>query len=67
MITKETKIEDCDLSIRIKRLFKNAKIETIKQLLENNLSSLMKFRGLGRASILEIVNYLNTNGFYFKD
>lgn len=67
MITEETKIIDCDLSIYVKNKLINAKIETIKQLLKNNISSLMKFRGLGVKSINQILIFTNKNGFNFKN
>jgi len=67
MITEDTKIIDCDLSIYLKRKLINAKIETVKQLLEIKPSYLVKFRGLGVKSINQILIFTHKNSFYFND
>lgn len=66
MTTEETKIVDCDLSIYVKKKLISLKIETIKQLLDNEINDLTKFRGLGTKSINELLIFTHKNGFYFK-
>lgn len=67
MITEETKIVDCNLSIYIKNKLIDAKIETIKDILQYDVTYLMRFRGFGRKSISEIVHFININGFNFNN
>ena len=67
MITEDTKIADCDLSIYIKNKLVNTQIETIKDVLKHDIAYLMKFRGLGRKSVREIVHFVNINGLYFNN
>lgn len=67
MITEETKLQDCDLSIYIKKKLIRAKIETVKDLLKLSITELIKFRGLGKKSAKDIFNFVNSNGFYFNN
>jgi DNA-directed RNA polymerase alpha subunit len=66
MLTENIKIQDCDLSIYVKKIFKNAKINTIRDLLELDVNTLIKYRGFGSASVKEIIHFVNINGFTFN-
>jgi len=66
MITEETKIQDCDLSIRTKKLFEKIEFETVADILKQQPCDLLKYRGFGRQSLKEVLHFVNTNGFFFN-
>jgi len=47
-------ISECDLSIRTKKLFENAGLKTVEDILQQKLCNLLKYRGFGKQSLSEI-------------
>lgn len=60
-----TLISDCDLSIRTKKLFLNAGLNTIEDVLNLKLYDLMKYRGFGKRSLSEVRDFMSLHGFSF--
>ena len=60
-------LQDCDLSIRTKKLLLNADIKTDKDLCESGYDLLIKFRGFGKVSIKEIVQFMKNNNLEFNN
>lgn len=67
MITENTKIVDCELSIYVKKKLIDAELKTIKDISKLDLYELVKHKGFGKKSILEILAFMSDNGFYFKN
>jgi DNA-directed RNA polymerase alpha subunit len=66
-VSGSTLISECDLSIRTKKLFENAKMETIDDILKTPLTTLMRFRGFGRRSLSELRQFLINNNLSFDN
>lgn len=64
-MNNDTLIDDTDLSIRTKRLFKNAKILTVDNLLEIGISDLIKYKGFGKQSLSEIRGFVIRHNLSF--
>ncbi len=65
-VNGSTLISECDLSIRTKKLFENAKMETIDDILKTPLTTLMRFRGFGKRSLSELRQFLINNNLSFN-
>ena len=65
METLYKKIEDLDLSIRTKKLLRNAGINTLQELSSYTKSDLMKFRNFGRSSFVELEDLMLKNNLSF--
>ena len=65
--TEETCLEDCDLSIRLKKLLSSSNVLKVKDLLEIDKNYLMRYRGLGMSSYKELIEFVNKNGFEFNN
>jgi len=66
-VTDKTLIKDCDLSIRTKKLFEEAQINTIEDLLKLDINYLMRFRGFGKRSLSELRQFLVNNNLNFNN
>ena len=56
-------IEELDLSVRSFNCLKRAGINTVQDLINKSEEDMMKVRNLGRKSLEEVVNKLNSLGF----
>ena len=65
METLYRKVADLDLSIRTKNLLKNAGINTLQELVSYTKSDLMKFRNIGRSSLVELEVLVLKNNLSF--
>ena len=65
METLYRKVADLDLSIRTKNLLKNAGINTLQELVSYTKSDLMKFRNIGRSSLVELEDLVLKNNLSF--
>ena len=65
MGTVYRKVADLDLSIRTKNLLKNAGINTLQELVSYTKSDLMKFRNIGRSSLVELEVLVLKNNLSF--
>ena len=59
----EMTIEELDLSVRSFNCLKRAGINTVQELINKSEEDMMKVRNLGRKSLEEVVNKLNSLGF----
>ena len=59
----EMTIEDLDLSVRSFNCLKRAGINTVEDLINRSEEDMMKVRNLGRKSLEEVVQKLNSLGF----
>ena len=59
----EMTIEDLDLSVRSFNCLKRAGINTVEQLINKSEEDMMKVRNLGRKSLEEVIQKLNSLGF----
>lgn len=59
----EMTIEDLDLSVRSFNCLKRAGINTVEDLINKSEEDMMKVRNLGRKSLEEVVQKLNSLGF----
>jgi DNA-directed RNA polymerase alpha subunit len=57
-VSGSTLICDCDLSIRTKKLFENAGLKKVEDILQQKLSNLLKYRGFGKQSLSEIRGFV---------
>jgi DNA-directed RNA polymerase subunit alpha len=53
----ETLLSECDLSVRLKNLFKVNNIITIGDLLKLDTCDLIKYRNFGKRSVIEIQDF----------
>ena len=65
METLYRKVADLDLSIRTKKLLRNAGINTLQELSSYTKSDLMKFRNFGRSSLVELEDLMLKNNLSF--
>ena len=65
METLYKKIEDLDLSIRTKKLLRNAGINTLQEVSSYTKSDLMKFRNFGRSGLVELEDLMLKNNLSF--
>ena len=59
-------IEELDLSVRSYNCLKRAGINTVEDLTNKSEEDMMKVRNLGRKSLEEVINKLNSLGLYLK-
>lgn len=62
----ETTIEELDLSVRSFNCLKRAGINTVEDLINKSEDDMMKVRNLGRKSLEEVVEKLNSLGFHLQ-
>ncbi len=62
----EMTIEELDLSVRSYNCLKRAGINTVEDLINKSEEDMMKVRNLGRKSLEEVINKLNSLGLYLK-
>ncbi|MDR3552607.1 MAG: DNA-directed RNA polymerase subunit alpha [Clostridia bacterium] len=62
----EMTIEELDLSVRSFNCLKRAGINTVEDLINKSEEDMMKVRNLGRKSLEEVINKLNSLGFSLK-
>lgn len=62
----EMTIEELDLSVRSFNCLKRAGINTVEDLIDKSEEDMMKVRNLGRKSLEEVINKLNSLGFSLK-
>ncbi|MDY3031201.1 MAG: DNA-directed RNA polymerase subunit alpha [Clostridia bacterium] len=62
----EMTIEELDLSVRSYNCLKRAGINTVEDLTNKSEEDMMKVRNLGRKSLEEVINKLNSLGLYLK-
>lgn len=60
-------ISECDLSIRTKKLFENSGLKTVDDIFENRISDLMKYRGFGKRSLIELRGFLMRHNLSFDN
>lgn len=60
-VTKDTSLINCNLSVRTTRIFMNAGIERIGEIIDMPSSRLMMYRGVGKKCILEILDFKKKN------
>jgi DNA-directed RNA polymerase subunit alpha len=56
-------IEELDLSVRSFNCLKRANIDTVEDLISKTEEDMMKVRNLGRKSLEEVINKLNSLGY----
>ena len=66
-VSGSTLISECDLSIRTKKLFENAGLKTVDDIFENRISDLMKYRGFGKRSLVELRGFLMRHNLSFDN
>ena len=66
-VSGSTLISECDLSIRTKKLFINAGLKTVDDIFENRISELMKYRGFGKRSLMELRSFLMRHNLSFDN
>jgi DNA-directed RNA polymerase alpha subunit len=66
-VSGSTLISDCDLSIRTKKLFENAGLKTVGDIFENRIFDLMKYRGFGKRSLMELRGFLMRHNLSFDN
>ena len=66
-VSGSTLISDCDLSIRTKKLFENAGLKTVDEILKQKLSNLMKYRGFGKQSLSELRGFVIKHNLSFDN
>ncbi|MBQ2677037.1 MAG: DNA-directed RNA polymerase subunit alpha [Clostridia bacterium] len=62
----EMTIEELDLSVRSFNCLKRASIHTVEDLINKTEEDMMKVRNLGRKSLEEVINKLNSLGFSLR-
>jgi len=67
VVTGSTLIFDCDLSIRLKKIFKNAGFTYVSDILEYDYVTLSRFRGLGEKSTRELIEFMSINNLCFNN
>ena len=63
----EMNIEDMDLSVRSYNCLKRANIHTVEDLLKKTEDDMLKVRNLGRKSLDEVIQKLNSYGLSLKE
>ncbi len=63
----EMTIEELDLSVRSFNCLKRAGINTVQDLTEKTEDEMMKVRNLGRKSLEEVINKLESLGFGLRE
>ena len=66
-VSGSTLISDCDLSIRTKKLFENARLKTVGDILEHRIYDLIKYRGFGAKSLSEIRGFVIKHNLSFDN
>lgn len=66
-VSGSTLISECDLSIRTKKLFENAGLKTVDDIFENRISDLMRYRGFGKRSLIELRGFLIRHNLSFDN
>lgn len=66
-VSGSTLISECDLSIRTKKLFENSGLKTVDDIFENRISDLMKYRGFGKRSLIELRGFLMRHNLSFDN
>ena len=66
-VSGSTLISECDLSIRTKKLFENAGLKTVDNIFENRISDLMKYRGFGKRSLIELRGFIMRHNLSFDN
>jgi len=66
MITEETFIINCNISLRVEKIIIMCKIYQVKDLLNYSIYDLAKFRGIGKKSLYELIEFVAKNGFKLK-
>lgn len=66
-VSGSTLIADCDLAIRTKKLFENAGLKTVEDILQQRLCNLLKYRGFGKQSLSEVRGFVMRHGFSFDN
>jgi DNA-directed RNA polymerase subunit alpha len=49
-----TKLEDCNISVRVLNVLKKAEVETIGDLVSHNKVDILKYRDMGRKALNEL-------------
>ena len=62
----ELTIEELDLSVRSFNCLKRAGINTVEDLVNKSEGEMMRVRNLGKKSLEEVVNKLDSLGFHFS-
>lgn len=62
-----TLISECDLSIRTKKLFENAGLKTVEDILQQKICNLLKYRGFGKQSLSEIRGFVIRHNLSFNN
>ena len=57
-VSGSTLISECDLSIRTKKLFINAGLNTVDDIFKHKICDLMKYKGFGVRSLTELRKFL---------
>ena len=63
----EMTIDELDLSVRSFNCLKRAGIDTVEELISKSADDMMKVRNLGKKSLEEVVNKLESLGFALRD
>lgn len=63
----EMSIEDMDLSVRSYNCLKRANINTVEDLTKRTEDDMLKVKNLGRKSLDEVINKLNSFGLFLKN
>lgn len=66
-VSGSTLISECDLSIRTKKLFENAGLKTVEDILQQKLCNLLKYRGFGKQSLSEIRGFVIKHNLSFDN
>lgn len=64
-VSGSTLISECDFSIRTKKLFQNAGFVTLDDVFKNRISDLMRYRGFGKRSLIELRGFLIRHNLSF--
>ena len=63
----EMTIEDLDLTVRSYHFLKRANIHTVEDLTKKTEDDMLKVRNLGKKSLVEVINKLESLGLSLKD
>jgi len=63
----ESKIQDANLSIRTKKILESAGVITFCDLESFKKSDLLKYRGFGERSFLELKDFMKHKNIFFMD
>ena len=66
-VSGSTLISECDLSIRTKKLFQNAGLVTLDDVFKNRITDLMRYRGFGKRSLIELRGFLIRHNLSFDN